>query len=208
MIMLILTEVMGKDEPSSGDCGVARTVGNSIWENQLRKKGELKGLRINMKEGRKGFRKEHDFRVHWREDFWQGYGQGQVGGGPKIPGDLKIKISVVSTANPSLCLLSLPPSTASVEEDSSQSAIPRSVGISLPLTGMDTALTGVPAPAGRSLRQLRSCSTAESCAVRRGTQLLSPDPQRWKNRTLTKREGNKLHHFVVLSFSEFILQID
>ena len=162
MIMLILTEVMGKDEPSSGDCSVARTVGNSIWENQLRKKGELKGLRINMKEGRKGFRKEHDFRVHWREDFWQGSGQGQVGGGPKIPGDLKIKISVVSTANPSLCLLSLPPSTASVEEDSSQSAIPRSVGISLPLTGMDTALTGVPAPAGRSLRQLRSCSTAES----------------------------------------------
>ena len=78
MIMLILTEVMGKDEPSSGDCSVARTVGNSIWENQLRKKGELKGLRINMKEGRKGFRKEHDFRVHWREDFWQGSGQGQL----------------------------------------------------------------------------------------------------------------------------------
>ena len=144
---------------------MARTVGNSIWENQLRKKGELKGLRINMKEGRKGFRKEHDFRVHWREDFWQGYGQGQVGGGPKIPGDLKIKISVVSTANPSLCLLSLPPSTASVEEDSSQRAIQCSVGISPPLTGMDTELTRVTAPAGRSLRQLCSCSTAESCVV-------------------------------------------
>ena len=90
------------------ETGVARTVGNSIWGNQLREKGEVKGLRIKMNQGRKEFRKEHDFRVHWREDFWQGSGQGQVGGGPKIPGDLKIKISVVSTANPSLCLLPAP----------------------------------------------------------------------------------------------------
>lgn len=70
------------------ETGVARTVGNSIWGNQLREKGEVKGLRIKMKQGRKEFRKEHDFRVHWREDFWQRSGQGQVGGGPKIPGDL------------------------------------------------------------------------------------------------------------------------
>ena len=43
---------------------MARTVGNSIWGNQLRENGEVKGLRIKMKQGRKEFRKEHDFRVH------------------------------------------------------------------------------------------------------------------------------------------------
>ena len=107
MIMLILAKVMGEDEHHQ-ETGVARTVGNSIWGNQSRETGAVKGLRIKMKEGRKEFRKEHEFRVHWREDFWQGSGQGQVGRGPKIPGDLKIKISVVSTVNPSLCLLSAP----------------------------------------------------------------------------------------------------
>ena len=140
---------------------MGRTVGNSIWGNQLREKCELKGLRINVKESGREFRREHDFRVHWREDFWQGSGQGQVGGGPRIPGDLEIKISVCPQPTPH-CVCSLPPSTASVEEDSSQRAILCSVEISPPLTGMDTELTVVTAPARRSLRQLCSCSTAET----------------------------------------------
>ena len=81
-------------------------------------------------------------------------------------GGLTIKSSLVCPQPTPCCVFSLPPSAASVEEDSSQRAVPCSVGISPPLTGTDTELTGVTAPAGRSLRQLRSCSTAESCGVR------------------------------------------
>ena len=165
-----------------------------------------------MREVQKEFREVHCFRVYWRSGF---YGQANKARQEQTKNSrnrLKILIRRFRACwclEPTPhCVFSLSPSTASVEENTFQRAVPCSVQISPPLTGMDMELTGVTAPAGRSLRQLRSCSTAESCAVRRGTQLLSPDPQRWKNRMLTKREGNKLLHFVVLNFSEFILQID
>ena len=43
-----------------------------------------------------------------------------------------------------------------------------------------------------------------------GSQLLSPDPQRWKNGMLTRREGNKSYHFVhfvVFNFFESIYKL-
>ena len=162
-----------------------------------------------MKESGREFRWEHDFRVHWREDFWQGSGQGQVGGGPRIPGDLEIKISVCPQPTPH-CVCSLPPSTASVEEDSSQRAILCSVEISPPLTGMDTELTVVTAPARRSLRQLCSCSTAETWVY----ETWNPAPKSRNSEMekcfhfLQQGKENKLHHLWLLSLFEFFLQIN
>ena len=83
----------------------------------------------------------------------------------KLTGDSTIKSSPVCLQPTPHSIFSLPPSTASAEEDTSQRVAPCSVGISPPLTGMDTELTRDTAPAGRSLRQLCSCSTAESCVV-------------------------------------------
>lgn len=106
------------------------------------------GTEKNYKEGRKDFRKEHDLSVHWRVKVYLGLGQSQLGPQPQIPAIVPLSLSGVPSTPLSMSLLSAP-STALVEEDSSQSANLRSVGISPPLTGTDMEDTLLTAPAGR-----------------------------------------------------------
>ena len=91
-------------------------------------------------------------------------GQSQVKTGPKILEDSKIKSLVVSVANPSLCLLPVLKHCISGGGFFPEGN-PVHFGDFSSFDWMDMELTVVTAPAGRSLRQLCSCSTTESCVV-------------------------------------------
>ena len=137
----------------------------------MRGKGGLTGLRINVKQGQKEFKKFLGFTVHWRRGVC----------GRTKPSKNRTKDSG-GFEDKELSGVRSQPLTVSSPCPKAlhqwRRILPRgqSCGDFSSFDWMDTELTVVTTAAGRSLRQLCSCSTTESSVV-------------WDTEAQTVREG-------------------
>ena len=139
---------------------------------------------------------EHDFRVHWRVSSVQGRGQGQVGEGPKLQGIRPLRAHWCVHSQPLAVSTPCPPAFFLPPR-----ILPREQ--SLAVWGFLLLwLEWIWSSPGL---QLQPGDHWGSCApvlplrpecMRRGTQLLSPETQRWKNVSIFSNKARRINYII------------